>query len=172
VTSEISIQKVWSSSVHKEDKADNAIDGNEETKFSAKGKGEYIVLDLGVVHEVSALKIKWYEGFMRKMTYELFYSNSKEDKSFRRIGACVSSGSLANEYEENTFERPIKCQFLKIVGHGNDLNSFISIVDIKVLGVDRDGQADEKTVPDMKVGESTAPAEKVDIDPKAKRVNK
>jgi hypothetical protein len=134
--SEISIQKVWSSSVHKEDKPDNAIDGTEESKFSAKGKGEFIGVDLGVVQEVSGIKIKWYEGFMRKMTYELFYSNDKEDKSFRRIGACVSSGSKANEYEENTFERPIKCQFIKIVGHGNDLNSFISIVDIKVLGKD------------------------------------
>jgi hypothetical protein len=155
--------------VHKEDKPDNAIDGTEESKFSAKGKGEFIVLDLGQVKEVSALKIKWYEGFMRKMTYELFYSNDKEDKSFRRIGACVSSGSKANEYEENTFERPIKCQFLKIVGHGNDLNSFISIVDIKVVGVQREGQAPAETVPDVKVAEVPTSAEVEAVEPKPKK---
>jgi hypothetical protein len=133
VMSELVISKVTASSTHKDEAPENVLDGNPETKWSAKGKGESLVVDLGEVKEVSGVKIKWYEGFMRKQTYELF--SSSDGKTFRRIGACVSSGNKNNEYEENVFERPIKCQFVKIVGQGNDLNSFTSIVDVKILGV-------------------------------------
>ena len=128
---ELEVKNVQASSTHKDDIAKHAIDGKSDTKFSAKGRDEFLVLDLGEPQKVSRLSVKWFESDLRKMTYEL--SCSVDGKTFRRIGACVSSGVADNEYEDHDFERPIEARYFRITGQENTLNSFMSIVDVKVF---------------------------------------
>lgn len=158
---EIKIEKATSSSNDKSTKPEYALDGKQDTRWSAKGEGEFLVIDLGKVHKVAALAIKWFESDIRRMTYTMYSGTDKN--SYARIGAAVSSGIPDNEYEVHSFGRPIDAQYLKIEGEGNDLNSFISIVDIKALG--------PKPAETLAVGD-TGKAETVTAEPKKQNQQK
>lgn len=133
------ISKAASSSNDKDTTAANILDGNNETRWSAKGKDEFLEIDLGKPMLASGIAIKWYEADIRRMLYTLYYSqDGGENGNWRRIGSALSSGNELNEYEEHVFDRPIEMQYIKIVGEGNSLNEFISIVDVKVLGGRKD----------------------------------
>ena len=134
---ELKIAGVKASSEYKDrDFAKYAIDGNPDTHFAAKGKGQSIIIDLGGKQEVSGLDVKWYEGHLRRMEYEIYKHIEHTDPNLQwvRLGSALSSGTANNEYENHVFDHPFVTDSIKIVGLGNSLNSFMSIVDLKVKG--------------------------------------
>jgi hypothetical protein len=128
----LKISEVKGSAHDKDNVASHAIDGKETTKFSVKGKGEHLVVDLGSVQMVSRLSIKWFESDLRQQEYTVY--SSLDGNSWKRIGAMRSSGSKNNEREDHDLERAIAARFFKIENGGNTLNNFMSIIDVQVFG--------------------------------------
>lgn len=134
---DVKIAGVKASSEYKDrDFAKYVLDGNPETHFAAKGKGQSLILELGGKQEIKEIHIKWYEGHLRRMEYEIYKHIDHTDPNFQwiRLGSALSSGTANNEYENHVFDQPFVTDSIKIIGLGNSLNSFMSIVDLKVKG--------------------------------------
>ncbi len=109
--------------------AENAFDGDLSTRWSALGSGEYLTIDLGGQHNVTALHAAWFKGDQRQADYQINISD--DAMSWTTVNAGSSSGeSLDLEYiSVNSSGR-----YLRIVGLGNSSNNWNSITEIKIFG--------------------------------------
>jgi hypothetical protein len=128
------ITKATESAHDKEDDIQGLVGQKElgDKKFSVNGKEEYAVFDLGEPKDIAALAIAWFDGKVRRQQFEIQLGNDDPEKT-RRVAASVSSGTT-DDYEEITFERPIRAQFIKLLNLGNNFNDFMSIRGIRALG--------------------------------------
>ncbi len=110
--------------------ADNAIDGNLETRWSAPGDGAWIRFDLGESRSLSAVAIAWYKGDKRSAEFDIEVSDDAEN--WRHVlGGASSGGQLALErYSLPT----VDARYLRIVGRGNTENMWNSITEVEIWG--------------------------------------
>lgn len=113
--------------------ARNVIDGDPKTRWSAKGD-QWIQLDLGVPQEIHRLNIGYYDGANRKYLYELF-GLAPDNKNLIRIGGGQSSGRLSEgSLESVSFAVPLTTKAIRYLGHGNNLNTWNSILEMQLEG--------------------------------------
>jgi F5/8 type C domain len=113
--------------------AKNVIDGDPKSRWSAKGD-QWIELDLGVAQEVHRLNIAFYDGANRKYLYELF-GYGPDNKTLIRLGGSQSSGKLSEgSLEAVSFATPVLTKAIRYVGHGNNLNTWNSILEMQLEG--------------------------------------
>lgn len=113
--------------------AKNVIDGDLKTRWSAKGD-EWIELDLGAQQEIHRLNIAYYDGANRKYLYELF-GYAADDKTLIRLGGGQSSGHLSEgSLESVSFAVPVLTKAIRYLGHGNNLNTWNSILEMQLEG--------------------------------------
>ena len=69
----------------------NAVDNNLSTRWSGCGDGAWLQLDLGTVRSVGSVSIAFYNGNMRKTTFDLQLS-SGSSSSVARTAVAVARG--------------------------------------------------------------------------------
>ena len=128
----MSIASVVASSVPQpENSAENSIDGNLDTRWSAKGNSN-IVYDLGEIQKISHLGIAVYQDKLdgRKQLFEIHVS--KDGENYTRVYAGESSGATI---EKEIFPiTPSECRYVKIECNGTNIGEWNSITEVSVYG--------------------------------------
>lgn len=107
-------------------KAQNTIDGDFNTRWSAKGIGEWIMYKFPCNRDLNAISIAFFQGHLRNATFEIFVS--PDSIQWTNIFQTKTSGKTS-AYE--TFDVQAKnILYLKIVGQGNSLSLWNSIIEV------------------------------------------
>lgn len=108
----------------------NTIDGKMATHWHAKGDGQWIAYDVGLVSTVNKVSVAWVRGNQRKTFFTL--ETSVDGNSWNEVFSGESSGST-NDFESYTFS-PTSARYVRIVGHGNSSNRWNKIAETEVHG--------------------------------------
>ena len=107
-----------------------AIDGNPDTRWSERGLGSSLMLDIGKKKTICNIEVSWYRGTERISNFVIGLSN--DGKSFTDVFSGTSSGTT-NGFER--YEFPDRtARYVKITVNGNTLNDWASILEIRAFG--------------------------------------
>jgi dihydroxyacetone kinase DhaKLM complex PTS-EIIA-like component DhaM len=111
----------------------NTIDGNLTTRWSAKGDGQWIQYDLGSSHTLNQLAIAFYQGNQRSAEFEILIS--EDAITWDNILKATSSGTTLTQESYQIKGTPAR--YVRLVGYGNSINSWNSITEVDILGIDQ-----------------------------------
>ncbi len=123
------VSGVTATSAQEPNVADNVLDDDPDTRWSAEGDGEAITLDLGGIVPVNRIDLAWYQGDQRSSRYTVRLSN---DGSVWRTALTAESGGVSLDPEPNYFVGG-PARFVQLVGHGNSVNQWNSITEIQLF---------------------------------------
>ncbi len=133
--------------------ADNTVDGDLSTRWSALGDGAWIQYDLGGIQTVERVDIGWLKGDKRVASFEIQVSTDGEN--WASVYEGQSSGTTA-ELESYGFDATA-AQYVRIVGYGNTRNDWNSICETEIYGQQSSYQRVELEVESVTATESEAP---------------
>jgi hypothetical protein len=108
----------------------NVVDGNLSTGWSAFGDGEGIRLDLGVIRDVSAVRIAFYLG--DRLTVDFDIQTSLDGAVWEAVFSGSSSGTTTQLEMFDVVESPAR--FVQVVSRRNRRNDWYSFTEIEVWG--------------------------------------
>ncbi|MUG43511.1 discoidin domain-containing protein [Paenibacillus woosongensis] len=112
----------------------NAVDRDPDSRWSAEGSGQYLLLELDREQWVDQVSILFYNGNQRVNYFDLEVSG--DGIHYEKVLERAAS----HKYHPNrieTFEfAPVKAKFIKYAGEGNELNGWNSILEIWVHKAD------------------------------------
>ncbi|MBV7529177.1 discoidin domain-containing protein [Chitinophaga sp. sic0106] len=108
----------------------NVLDGDTLTRWSASGNGQWIQFCLDNIVSVSAVKIAFYNGDSRISTFDVLASN--DGSSFSTVVAGLTSSGASRVLETFSFT-PVSAKYIRIVGHGNNVNAWNSFTEVQVV---------------------------------------
>jgi len=106
----------------------NTIDDNLATRWSAEGDGQWIEYNLGTAKTVRKLRIAFYKGNERIINFDILVSTDRNH--WTTVFSGRSSGSTLQQEEFSIKESLAK--YVRIVGHGNSVNDWISITEVDI----------------------------------------
>lgn len=111
----------------------NVIDGNLSNRWSSKGAGKTITLDLGRTAEVNELEILWYKGNER---ISLFSVETSLDANSWTSVLPEASSSLKKGFETQDIMNLMhpEARYVRIIGGGNSKSEWNSIAELRVNG--------------------------------------
>ncbi len=109
----------------------NVLDGDFNTRWSASGNGQWIQFCLGDTMTVTGVKIAFLSGNQRKSTFDIKVGNDTSNLSTAALG-LVSSGTTT-AFETFNLATPVTGRYVRIVGHGNNLNLWNSYTEVQIL---------------------------------------
>ena len=107
---------------------ENVRDDDFTTRWSAKGAGQFLTIELPDLYEVDSVQIAVHEGDKRKQRFEILVSSDGQD--YAKTGSFETSGK-SRAFESFTFA-PAEAKFLRIVGQMNSVNEWNSITGLRV----------------------------------------
>ncbi len=110
--------------------AENAIDGAYETRWSASGEGQYVILSLPKDTDISYFGLSFYKGDERSTKFEI--NVSSDGKTYEQVYTGEASGKTTEL--ELVDIKDVKASFVKIVFNGNSANKWNSVTEIQVYG--------------------------------------
>lgn len=128
-TTNLALGKYVLSSSNEDDSllAANAVDGNTSTRWSSAWRdGEWIMIDLGKLYNVSYLTIDWEAAFASK------YTVSWSQDNITWNDALTLSTSVASSQTHMMYNRPIR--YIKITANTRGTSYGASIYEIGVFG--------------------------------------
>lgn len=126
---------------------DNTIDKIMNTRWSAKGRDQWIMFDLGEEKTIRLVKIAVYQGNTRSSFFEI--ELSKDKVQFEKVFTGQSSGK---SLELETFDiQDGDARYVRILGHGSSGGSqWNSLTEVKIYGSDENNPPkDEIAVPEQ-----------------------
>lgn len=117
---------------------DKTLDVNFDTRWSARGYGEWIRYDLGEVNLVESVDMAFFNGDKRMASFSIYLSDANGDSTLVYTGQ--SSGTTL-DLETFDFDDQL-AQYITIVGYGNSSSDWNSITETRinydiVLGIDQ-----------------------------------
>jgi subtilisin family serine protease len=106
----------------------NAIDNNLATRWSSLGNGQWIRFDLGAARAIGTIGLAFYQGNTRTATFDLQLSNDGASWTTVRANVVSSGGTL----NEQRFTLTGTARFVRYLGHGNSVNLWNSLTEVKV----------------------------------------
>jgi len=107
----------------------NVLDNDFNTRWSASGDGQYIQLCLGSAATVNGLDIAFYGGDTRSASFDIL--TSIDGTAWTAAATGLHSSGTTTALESFAFAA-VSAKYVRIVGHGNNLNAWNSITEIKV----------------------------------------
>ena len=111
--------------------ADATLDNDPDTRWSAKGDGEWIAFDMGSTHTVEELQIAFFKGDERDADIEIQISSDKS--AWTTI--WNESQPLATLDKMSFDVTDAAGRYVRIVGYGNSENAWNSITEVVILGI-------------------------------------
>jgi hypothetical protein len=108
----------------------NVLDNDLNTRWSATGDGEWIQFCLSAPLSVTGVQIAFYSGNTRTTTFDVQVS-SNPSAGWTTVGAGLVSSGTSLALETFSFT-PVTAQYVRIVGHGNSVNAWNSLTEVKV----------------------------------------
>lgn len=106
--------------------AQNAIDGDFSTRWSADAKGAYMEVDLGDVYDLSGIALAYADGTTRNYRYEILVSEDKMD--YKRVFIGESVGGT-EEYE--FLSLPVRARYVRYIGNQHKTGNWNSITEFR-----------------------------------------
>jgi PKD repeat protein len=111
--------------------ATNTYDGSLDTRWSAEGKGQWVMYDLGSPHmTVTQVSIAWFMGDRRRASFAIEASTNGMD--WTEVYRGNSNGG-ALDLQAYTFAA-VPARYVRIVGFGNTENAWNSITEVEMYG--------------------------------------
>lgn len=111
--------------------ANKAVDGSMDTRWSTKGLGQWLRVDLGSEQTIDNVKIAFFQGDSRESIFSIEVSNN--DRNWNLVQPKTSSNGKTSSLEAFSFN-PVKARYIRYTGFGNSLNEWNSINEITVNG--------------------------------------
>jgi len=113
----------------------NVDDGNLTTKWSVNGDNQWLLFSLAEPFKISYLQIALLPDQKYESYFDLYASrdNLTWEPVLIKTASCNFSGSLQN-FDFPAIKTNIEYSFVKLVGHGNSLNAWNNISEIKLFG--------------------------------------
>lgn len=113
--------------------ANNVLDGDYDTRWSASGDYQWLMADIGEGKEVESISISFYNGDQRKAIFDLEVSMDGETwtKVYQRNDAGNSSGETTL-LEHFDFDQPQAARYIRYLGYGNTSNAWNSITEMRI----------------------------------------
>ena len=112
--------------------AENTIDNDLATRWSANGDGQYIEYDLGQSYDLYEINAAFFKGNQRQAFYQLYTSTNGSD--FQLIIDSSSSGSTLDlEPILPSNLAPISARYVRLVGFGNTSNTWNSVTEVEFI---------------------------------------
>jgi len=128
---ELPVAGVDASSYQSGNDPQQAIDRDNNTRWSAEGDGEWIEFDLGAAYWLEALQLAWYRGNERSSLFDVLISSNGNDWAEVKTGIWSSGESV----ELETVDLPgANTRFVRVVGYGNSANAWNSLIEARLLG--------------------------------------
>jgi unsaturated chondroitin disaccharide hydrolase len=108
----------------------NTLDNKPSTRWSANGDGQWIRFDLGATKTVSQLDVAWYQGNVRRASFDVQTSGNGTSWTTRWSGQ--SRGTTTQQ--ETVGFADVSARYVRIVGHGNTINTWNSITEVDIYG--------------------------------------
>lgn len=107
----------------------NSVDGNEITRWAARGSGEWIMYEFTEPSSVSAVELCWWLGHTRKETFDMLLSN--DGVNWKKVYSGQSDG-VTSGFEKIKIKDDGVYKYLKIVGFCNTSNDMNSLSEIRI----------------------------------------
>ena len=125
--------------------AENAIDGNLDTRWSSSGEDRNIYVDLGGVARIDDVGIAWFDGNDRVSEFRI-YTRTGTSGIWNEVFEGESSGDTAGIEIFNVDDEDAR--FVRIEVESNDFNGIQNISEIQVFGVDQVGKSGSPSIDD------------------------
>ncbi|WP_304439089.1 polysaccharide lyase family 7 protein [Microbulbifer sp. Q7] len=109
--------------------ADNVLDDDLNTRWSANGSGQWLQLDLGQSQVVGSVNIAFYKGDQRTSSFDIQTSDDGTSWETVLFGG-VSSGNSTSLENFSLFET--EARYVRYVGYGNSDSSWNSLTEVGV----------------------------------------
>jgi hypothetical protein len=110
----------------------NTVDNSLSTRWSANGDGQWIKYDLGTSRNVAHARIAFYNGNLRRTSFDLQVSN--DNATWTNVLTGVQSGGTTTQ--EQLFDFPdVTARYVRYLGHGNSVNFWNSLTEVSLFGV-------------------------------------
>ncbi len=109
---------------------ENTLDNDFDTRWAARGLGEWIQFDLGEMVTVTQVFIAWFRGDKRRATFRI--EVSLDARAWTEVFRGDSSGRAL--FREVYDFSEVTARFVRIVGFGNTDDEWISITEAGVHG--------------------------------------
>src|SRR5262249_38658130 len=106
----------------------NTVDGSLSTRWPALGNGQWIRYDLGTTRLVALVKIAWYQGAARQAFFEIQTSSDGTTFTTRFSGQSSGTTTALETYDFSD----VSARYVRVLGHGNTVNSWNSITETEV----------------------------------------
>lgn len=110
---------------------ENTLDGNFSTRWSAFGEGQYIQYELDNTYNVSGVAIAWHRGDVRTADFDIEVSTDGQLWIDVLSNQTSTLGTLALQ---NSVFSATEASFVRIVGFGNSVNDWNSILEVEIYG--------------------------------------
>lgn len=113
--------------------AENVIDEDYDTRWSASGQGQTIMVELDEAYTVGAASIAFYNGHTRKSIFEI--EVSLDGETWTRVLEKNDQGNANGQtelFELFSFPGPQPARYVRIVGYGNNVNAWNSITELRI----------------------------------------
>ncbi|MFN3404243.1 MAG: discoidin domain-containing protein [Cytophagaceae bacterium] len=107
----------------------NVLDNDLNTRWSANGVGQWLLLCLGTERNINAIQIAFYNGNLRVSNFDVL--TSVDGITFTPVLTGMTSSGRSLDLESFAF-RTVRAKFVRIVGNGNSSNSWNSFTEVKV----------------------------------------
>jgi glucose/arabinose dehydrogenase len=110
----------------------NVLDDNLSTRWSANGDGQWIQFCLPTQQSVRGVAIAFYSGNVRSSNFDVL--TSLDANTWTTAAAGLSSSGTSLDPQTFTFT-PRTAKYVRIVGHGNSVNTWNSYTEVDILTV-------------------------------------
>ena len=97
--------------------AENVLDSDQNSRWSGKGNGTWVQVDLGSEKPIKSIGIAWYKGASRQSNFDISISNTTESNDFVKVFSGQSSGRTDSTERYDT--KGVVGQYLRITNNGN-----------------------------------------------------
>lgn len=112
---------------------ENVLDDDIETRWSFEGVGSWIELELPESIATSGLSVAWHRGDERRNTFGVEIST--DGTTYVEVFRGWSTGRSSEE-ERYGFGFDTEARFVRLTFHGNTLNEWASILELRVNGAE------------------------------------
>ena len=109
---------------------DNAIDGDGDSIWAAKGVGRYITVEFDKPTSINRVDILFNPNGGRTAKFDILVSDDGEE--FTKLFSDVSDGSLEDvAWEYYDLDKPVKTKYVRYVANGSNISDWNAIKEIR-----------------------------------------
>lgn len=109
---------------------ENSCDGDFNTRWSANGKGEWCIYDLGEVRSIDAFAAAFWMGGQRRFSFDI--AVSEDGKNYKNVVSATTKGN-SEDAEVYLPQSSVRGRYIKLTGYGSNTNDWNNVLEFMAL---------------------------------------